>query len=215
MFVRDQMSTHPFTIAPDSSILAAQRLMKDNNIRHLPVVSASGALLGLLTRTNLEQVRPSKLTTLSVYEMHYQLDKVTVRDAMVRKVITVTEDVPIEEAARIMWEQKIGCLPVMRGNRLVGIVTDHDLMRNMLDLLGARQPGVRITLQISDQPGEIAKITSAVAALGGDIVALGELPAREPLTWWLVVKVRYVDEARLVECMNGLAGATLLDARTN
>lgn len=215
MFVKDLMTPHPFTITPESSILAAQRMMKENNIRHLPVISPGGALLGLLTRTTLEQVRPSKLTTLSVYELHYQLDKITVREAMVRKVVTVTEDVPIERAARTMWEQKIGCLPVVRANRLVGIVTDHDLMRNMLDLLGARQAGVRLTLQTPDRPGEIAKITTAIAATGGDITALGVLPATEPLVWWIVMKVRFAAEAELVAAVRGLSDVVLLDARVD
>src|SRR5271157_5499952 len=103
MFVKDQMSPNPITITADASIAAAQRMMKDNNIRHLPVVSATGVLLGLVTRTVLEQVQPSRLTTLSIYELSYQLEKITVRDAMIRKVTTVTEDVPIEDAAHIMY----------------------------------------------------------------------------------------------------------------
>lgn len=213
MFVRDQMSPHPFTIMPDASILAAQRLMKDNNIRHLPVVNAAGALLGLVTRTTLEEARPSKLSTLSVYELHYQLDKLKVRDVMERKVVTVTEDVPIERAARIMWENKIGCLPVMRGSRLVGIVTDHDLMRNMLDLLGAREPGVRLTLKCPDQPGQFAEITAAIAAQQGDITALGALPADEPLKWWVVAKVRYAAQEQLVEAIRALPEVELIDVR--
>ncbi len=213
MFVSDQMSPHPVTITPDASILAAQRAMKDNNIRHLPVVSPSGSLLGLITRTTLEEVLPSKLTTLSVYELHYQLDKITVRDAMIRKVVTVKEDVPIERAARIMWEKKIGCLPVMRGDRLAGIITDIDLMRTMLDLLGARQPGIRLTLKIPEAPGGLSKITAAIAAQGGDISALGTLPSDEPLKWWVVVKVRFVDQDCLLNAVKGIPEAELLDVR--
>ena len=155
MFVKDLMTPHPITITPEASITAAERVMKENNIRHLPVVSPGGALIGLITRTTLEQVLPSKLTTLSVYELHYQLDKITVRQAMLRQVITVGEDVPIEQAARMMWEKKVGCLPVMRGNTLVGIVTDIDLMRTMFDLLGARQPGVRLTLKVPGPAGRV------------------------------------------------------------
>ena len=215
MFVKDQMSPHPFTTTPDSSILAAQRLMKENNIRHLPVVNAAGELLGLLTRTTLEEVLPSKLTTLSVFELQYQLDKIKVRDAMLRQVITTTEDVPIERAARIMWENKIGCLPVMRGKRLVGIVTDHDLIDHMLDLLGAREPGIRLTVQTPDEPGEIAKITTAIAQAGGDITALGAYPAPDPLAWWMLLKVRYAEQDALVAAINALPGIKVLDVRTD
>jgi acetoin utilization protein AcuB len=187
--------------------------MKDNNIRHLPVISPGGALIGLLTRTTLEQVLPSKMTTLSVYELHYQLEKVTVRQAMLRQVITTTEDVPIEQAARVMWEKKIGCLPVMRGNQLVGIVTDNDLMRTMFELLGARQPGVRLTLTVPGRPGEFARVSGAIASQEGDIVGFGVLPA-DPLRWWVVAKVRFVEQARLEEVIKGLPEVELVDART-
>ncbi len=213
MFVRDQMSPHPITITPQSSILAAQRVMAENNIRHLPVISPAGKLLGLITRTTLEQVLPSKMTTLAVYELHYQLEKITVRDAMLRKVVTVTEDVPIEQAAHIMWEKKIGCLPVMRGDRLADIITDIDLMRTMLELLGARQPGIRLTLCIPDAAGELARITAAIAAQHGDITALGEVPSGEPLKWLVVLKVRFVDQECLVSTIKDLPGVELLDVR--
>jgi acetoin utilization protein AcuB len=217
MFVRDQMTTRPVTITPDVSILEAQRVMKERNIRHLPVVSgsgrSSGVLAGLLTRTTLEEVLPSKMTTLSVFELHYQLEKIKVKEAMVRKVITTTEDVPVEQAARVMWENKIGCLPVMRGNRLAGIITDYDVTRTMLDLLGAREPGIRLTLTCPDQPGEIAKITSAIAAEKGDITALGVLPSSEALRWQMVVKVRYVDQDCLVQAVNALPDVALVDVR--
>lgn len=214
MFVKDQMTPHPITITADSSILAAQRIMKENNVRHLPVLNKTGALVGLVTRTSLEQVRPSKLTTLSIYELSYQLDKITVRDAMVRKVVTVGEDVPIEQAARLMLEHKIGSLPVLRGERLVGIITDTDLMRTMLELLGARQPGVRLTLKVPDTAGELARVTAAIAAEHGDIGAMGTLPSDEPLKWWVVLKVRYMDRDCLVAAIKGLPEVELLDVRS-
>lgn len=214
MFVKDQMTPHPITITADSSILAAQRIMKENNVRHLPVLNKTGALVGLVTRTSLEQVRPSKLTTLSIYELSYQLDKITVRDAMVRKVVTVGEDVPIEQAARLMLEHKIGSLPVLRGERLVGIITDTDLMRTMLELLGARQPGVRLTLKVPDTAGELARVTAAIAAEHGDIGAMGTLPSDEPLKWWVVLKVRYMDRDCLVAAIKGLPEVELLDVQS-
>ena len=214
MFVKDQMTPHPITVMADSSILAAQRSMKENRVRHLPVVNKTGALVGLVTRTSLEQVRPSKLTTLSIYELSYQLDKITVRDAMVRKVVTVGEDVPIEQAARLMLEHKIGSLPVLRGERLVGIITDTNLMRTMLELLGARQPGVRLTLKVPDTAGELARVTAAIAAEHGDIGAMGTLPSDEPLKWWVVLKVRYMDRDCLVAAIKGLPEVELLDVRS-
>ncbi len=213
MFVRDQMSPNPITITADASIAAAQRMLKDNNIRHLPVISATGTLLGLVTRTALEEVQPSRLTTLSIYELSYQLEKITVRDAMIRKVQTVTEDVPIEDAAHIMYSNKIGCLPVVRGDRLAGIITDTDLMRTMMELLGARQPGVRLTLKIPDTAGEISKITNAIAATPGDIGALGTLPSDEALKWWVVMKVRFADKDSVLAALKSLEEVEVVDAR--
>lgn len=215
MFVMDLMTSHPVTITPEASISSAERVMRENDIRHLPVVSPGGALIGLITRTTLEEVLPSKLTTLSVYELHYQLDKISVRQAMLRQVITVVEDMPIEQAARMMWEKKIGCLPVLRGNVLAGIVTDIDLMRTMFDLLGARQPGVRMTLKIVDKPGVLAKITAAIAAEHGDITAFGEMPSDEPLTWWVLAKVRFAEKERLIKAVEAIDDVRILDVRTD
>lgn len=215
MFVKDRMTSHPITITPDTSIAAAQRIMREQRVRHLPVVNKTGALQGLVTRTTLEQVRPSKLTTLSIYELTYQLDKITVRDAMVRKVITVPEDVPVERAAQIMLEHKIGGLPVLRGDRLIGIITDTDLMITMLDLLGARHTGLRITLTIPDAEGELARLTAAIAAEHGDIVALGTVQADEPLKWLVVAKVRFVEQDCLAAAIQKLPGIELVDIRND
>ncbi len=102
----------------------------------------------------------------------------------------------------------------MRGDRLAGIITDIDLMRTMLDLLGARQPGIRLTLKIPEAPGGLSKITAAIAAQGGDISALGTLPSDEPLKWWVMVKARFVDEECLMSAIRQVADAELLDVRT-
>lgn len=213
MFVRDEMTAHPVTITPDRPLYEAQRVMKENNIRHLPVVNEKGELIGLITRTTLQEAMPSKLTTLSVWELNYELNKIKVSQAMLKDVLTISEDTPIEKAARIMLERKIGCLPVVRGKRLVGIITDIDLMRMMVELLGAREPGVRITLHIPDREGELAKVTNVIAQLDGYISALGTYPADEPLTWWLLVKVRHVDKDKLVEALKGLESIEIIDVR--
>lgn len=213
MFVKNEMTPHPVTITPDRPISEAQRLMTETNIRHLPVVTPKGNLVGIVTRTTLNKVMPSKLTSLSVWEINYQLNKITVGEAMVRDVVTVVENMPIEEAARIMLEKKIGCLPVMRGDKLVGIITDIDLMRTMTELLGAREHGVRITLLVPDQEGELCKITSAIAQHGGYISALGTYAADEPLKWWVIVKVRFVDREALVKTFEALPDIELIDVR--
>ena len=213
MFVKDEMSTHPITILPDQPLVEAKRLMKENNIRHLPVVSEKGELVGLITRTTLNEAMPSKLTTLSIWEINYELNKIKVRQAMLRDLDTTTEEVPIEKAARIMLEKKIGCLPVVRGKRLVGIITDIDLMRTMVELLGGRESGTRITMLVPDEEGQISRVSSVIAERCGYISAFATYPADDPLKWWLFVKVQRVDKDELVSALQQLEGIEIVDVR--
>lgn len=213
MLVKDRMTLHPLTMEPTASITEVHRYMRENNIRHLPIVDKRNRLVGLVTRETLLQAMPSSVTTLSIWEMNYALNKLKVRDVMVKDVITVEEDVSIEKAARIMAENKIGCLPVMRGEALVGIITDVDMLSTLMELMGARQAGVRLTLQVPSAPGELAKVTAAIAEQGGDIVACGTYPAEEPLKASITLKVRHVQQDDLVASLRELEGVEVLDVR--
>ncbi|RLC63716.1 MAG: hypothetical protein DRI80_03225 [Chloroflexota bacterium] len=213
MLVKERMTLHPLTMEPTASITEAHRYMKENHIRHLPIVDSKGKMVGLVTRETLMQAMPSSVTTLSIWEMNYALNKVKVRDVMVRDIITVEEDMPIEQAARIMTENKIGCLPVMRNGSLVGIITDTDMLSTLMELMGARQAGVRITLQAPDVPGALAKITAAIAEQGGDIAACGTYPAEEALKFNVVLRVRHVSQGDLVARLRELEEVEVLDVR--
>ena len=213
MLVKERMTLHPLTMDPTASITEAHRYMKENNIRHLPIVRKDGRLVGLVTRETLMQAMPSSVTTLSIWEMNYALNKVKVRNVMVRDVITVEEDVSIEKAAHTMAENKIGCLLVMRNGSLVGIITDTDMLSTLMELMGARQAGVRITLRAPDVPGALAKITAAIAEQGGDIAACGTYPAEEPLKFNVVLKIRHVPQDDLVARLRELEEAEVLDVR--
>ncbi len=215
MLVKERMTLHPLTMEPKASITEAHRYMKENDIRHLPIVGKDGKLVGLVTRETLMEAMPSSVTTLSIWEMNYALNKIIVRKVMVRDVITVKEDVPIEKAARTMIENKIGCLPVMRDDSLVGIITDTDMLSTLMELMGARQTGVRITLQVPDAPGELAKVTAAIAEQGGAVVAGGTYPAEEPLKGNLTLKVRHVSQDDLVASLRDLEGVEVLDVRAS
>jgi acetoin utilization protein AcuB len=215
MLVKERMTLHPLTMEPTASITEAHRYMKENGIRHLPIVHKDGRLVGLITRETLMQAMPSSVTTLSVWEMNYALNKVKVRDVMVREVITVEGDVSIEKAARIMAENKIGCLLVMQNSSLAGIVTDTDMLSILMELMGARQTGVRLTLQAPDVPGELAKITAAITEQGGDIAACGTYSAEEPLKFNVVLKVRHVPQDDLVASLRALEGVEVLDVRAS
>ncbi len=213
MLVKERMTLHPLTMEPTASITEAHRYMRENNIRHLPIVDKRNRLAGLVTRETLLQAMPSSVTTLSIWEMNYALNKLKVRDVMVKDVVTVEEDVSIEKAARTMAENKIGCLPVMRGEVLVGIVTDTDMLSTLMELMGARQSGVRVTLRVPSAPGELAKVTAAIAGQGGDIAACGTYPAEEALKASITLKVRHVQQDDLVASLRELEGVEVLDVR--
>jgi acetoin utilization protein AcuB len=222
MLVKERMTVHPLTMEPTASITEVHRYMRDNNIRHLPIVRKDGKLMGLITRETLLQAMPSSVTTLSIWEMNYALNKVKARDVMVREVVTVEENVSIEEAARIMAENKIGCLPVMRsapstssGQALVGIVTDTDMLATLMELMGARQAGIRVTLRVPDTQGELAKVTAAIAEQGGDIAACGTYPAREPLKAAIILKIKHVSQEELNASLGQLDEVEILDVRTS
>jgi acetoin utilization protein AcuB len=213
MLVKEVMTSNPVVIEPDMPVTRAQRVMKEDKIRHLPVVRAGKGLVGLVTRDALNRALPSELSSLSIWEINYHLAHIKVRDVMVKKVFTVTEDVTVEEASRIMIENVIGSLPVMRDRQLVGIVTDIDLLRALSALMGWRQPGVRVTVQVPDDRGWLAKVATAIADAGGLLAGGGAYPASEPLKANLVFKVRNVPLDELRELLGGMEGVAILDIR--
>jgi acetoin utilization protein AcuB len=172
MFVSERMTRPVITAHPDLAIQDALALMRQEHIRRLPVVDSKGQLIGMVSDRDLLHASPSDATSLSVWELNYLLSKITIDQIMTKEVISVSGDTPVEEAARIMADNKIGGLPVLQDGELVGIITETDLFKIFLELLGARETGVRATVIVPDVPGELAKITSEVRNLGGNIVAM-------------------------------------------
>jgi acetoin utilization protein AcuB len=213
MLVKDRMSKHPLTISQDLSLSETHRYMQEQKVRHLPVVDKSGDLVGLVTEDDLLRAEPSSATSLSVWEIHALLDKVKVKSVMVQDLITTTEDMPIEEAAQLMLDHTIGCLPVLRDDKLVGIITESDVFRTFMELFAARQKGLRITIEVPDQEGELAKVAQAIADQGGYIAACGTFMAEEPTRYGLVLKVRNVDRSVLTEALAQIPGDTIVDVR--
>jgi acetoin utilization protein AcuB len=221
MLVKEIMSPHPVVADPDMPVTRAERLMKESNIRHLPVIREGEGLVGLITRETLSRALPSEMSTLTIWELNYQLSRIKVKEVMVKKVISVTEDLTVEQAARIMIDNKIGSLPVMRdgdpstgsGQALVGIVTDVDLLGALANLMGWRQPGVRVTMQVPDEKGRLAKVATAIADAGGLLIGSGSYPAAEPLKANIVFKVRNVLLDDLVTVLEGLEEVKILDIR--
>lgn len=190
MFVNERMSHPVISIHPDLPIQDALALMKREGIRRLPVVDDHGKLAGIVSDRDLLEASPSDATSLSVWELNYLLSKITVSDIMQTDVLTIDEHTPVEEAARIMADNKIGGMPVMKEDEMVGIITETDLFKLFLELLGAREEGVRVTALIKDKPGELEKVTRAIHAGNGNIVAIVQALGRSSEDRVVTMKIR-------------------------
>jgi acetoin utilization protein AcuB len=213
MLVHERMSKNPITITEDVPISEALQFMRDQNVRRLPVLNKKGKLVGIVSERDLLYASPSPATSLSIYELHYLVSKIMVDKVMTKEVITVTEYTPLEEAARIMADNKIGGLPVMRDGKLVGIITESDLFKIFTEILGARDMGVRLSMLVPEQPGILAEITRAIADMGGNIISLGTFLGEDPTNRLITVKVADVPEDKLVAEMKILV-LEIEDART-
>jgi len=134
--VKTWMTPNPLVIAPDATLPDAYRLMKDKKVRRLPVVDAHQKLVGIVSITDVKEAAPSDASTLSIYEMHYLMAKLTIASIMTKEVLCVTPEQSVAEAAKLMLERKIGGLPVMEGDKLVGIITESDIFRMVVKQYG-------------------------------------------------------------------------------
>lgn len=215
MFVKDYMTRHPVMAEPTMSIVEAQGIMAETQVRHLPVIERGKRLVGLVTRQTM-RIPPTELASLNVWEITRFLSNLKLSDVMVRRdhVITTEPDVALEEAAQIMIGNKIGCLPVLEDDIVVGIITEMDMMAQLTDLLGGNVPGVRVTIRMPNQEGELAKITGAIAEQGWGIYASGGVPTpKDPDHWDCVIKVRDVPKEDLVAVLEKIEGQELIDVR--
>ena len=196
MLVGERMSRPPLPLPPEMSIVDALALFKKEHIRRAPVIK-SGKLVGIVSEKDLLNASPSAATTLSIWEMNYLLSKLAVSELMTKSVITVTEDTPIEEAARIMADNKIGGLPVVKGSRVVGIITETNLFKMFLELMGAREHGVRVTALIEDTPGMLAKVTKSITDAGGNFIAFGQFVGEDVNSRVITFKVNGMNKEKV------------------
>lgn len=213
MLVRDQMTLHAITVAPDTTFDQALRLMRARRVRRFPVVDAQHHVVGIVSEKDLLNAAPSPATSLDRHEMHALLDKLTVADVMTRQVLTVTPATPLEEAARIMADNKIGGLPVVDQQRaLAGIITETDIFRTMVDLLGARRTGLRLTFRVEDHRGALAEVVGEVTRQGGNIITVGVFQGDDQSHPMIIMKIEGGDQERLVAMLRGRR-AQVLDVR--
>ena len=200
MLVKHRMTPNPITITPDTKVPDALKLTRDKGINYLPVMGKRDKLVGIVSRGDLMQAAPSKATTLSVFEANYLLAHLEVQEIM-NEPITISEDTPVEEAARLMVQRGIGCLPVMRGKDLVGIITETDIFKAFVEILGGGDPVLRITMRSPDRPGELARLTGVIADLGGNLHSVAAFQGEDPEHVYFTFRLEGVDEKTLVPAL--------------
>jgi acetoin utilization protein AcuB len=191
----------------------ALRLMQQKNFRRLPVVDGKDKLVGIVAERDLLYASPSPATSLSVWEMNYMLSKIKVNRLMTPEVITTTPDTTIEDAAHLMVVKRVGGLPVVEGEKVVGIITETDIFKVLVSMFGGGETGVRLTMEVPRGKGVLAAISQAVFESGGDIISFGSFPIEEdPAEDGMVMKVREVGKEELIDKLEAL-GDHVIDAR--
>lgn len=169
MFVADRMTRNPISVKPEDKVDTAAALLKEHKIRRLPVVD-NGTLVGIVTDKDLMRVSPSAATTLSRYEINSLLAKISIREIMSDKVISVNENAPIEEAALLMSMNKIGGVPVVTDvGAVVGVITETDIFNALVEIMGLSEGKDRITIEVDNKVGVVKDIASIFADAGFNI----------------------------------------------
>jgi len=173
MFVKMWMSTDVVTVEAETPILEARDLMKQHNVRRLPVMKGKH-LVGIVTQGDIQEAGPSDATSLSIWELNYLLARTKVQDIMTSEddLITISPNDPVEQVALLMRERKVGSLPVLDGTDLVGIITESDIFSVLLSVMGVRKGGSRLTIALDDQPGRLAKVLDVIKQHDSNVLSL-------------------------------------------
>jgi acetoin utilization protein AcuB len=171
MFVSDWMTKKVYTLTPDDSMSDAAKLSREKGIKHIPVLKKA-KLMGILSDRDIKEYIPSRAASVDLIELHSLLEKTRVKEAMNTRVVTVTPDMPVEDAAIIMHDESIGCLPVVEHTKLAGIISDRDMFRALVDITGARHRGHRIFVTVKDKPGAIKEVMDIVRKHGFNLQSM-------------------------------------------
>ena len=198
MRIRDMMTKNPVTVDSETLVMDAQKIMKENNVRRLPVVD-KGKLLGIVTKHDILEASPSPATSLSVHELNYLLSKMKVKEIMKKNPVTLTPDTPFEEALKIGQEKKIGSFPVVENGKLVGIATESDIVRFLTRALGVKEEGSRITIEgLGGKLSDLEKIISIVNQHNTIVLSMISLPRTEKKEWMIVLRLKTSDPDPIV-----------------
>ena len=202
MYVGWNMKTYLITASPATSVLKAREMMDTHKISHLPVTDGKAHLLGIVTDRDLKQAWASPASTLSIYELTYILQKLTVEAIMTTDVITATPDLTIERAALIIHDHKIGALPVVEGKRLVGIITCTDLMEVLLMALGMGEESGRLSVLARNRIGVLAEIGRIMQQAAINILSIVTTPLRGyEDVWQLIMRVNLAVQPEAVRVL--------------
>ena len=206
MIVRDFMTKNPVYTNPKELISTIKNTMDREKISKMPVLDDAGKLIGVITKTDLKKTMPSDATTLDIYELSYLISKMTVEKVMKKNPITIQKDATIEEAAKLMAEKGISSVIVMDGDVLAGILTKSDLFKAVVDMFGFKYDGVRASLEVSDNCGELAKISKAIADEKGKIVSFITADGSDVSKRIITFKIIGLSKEKVKEILGGLGG---------
>jgi acetoin utilization protein AcuB len=192
------MTKNPITVDSETLVLDAQKIMKENSIRRLPVVD-KGNLVGIVTQHDLLQASPSPATSLSIHELNYLLARMKVKEIMKKNPMTLTPDTPFEEALKMGQDNKIGSFPVVENGKLVGIATESDIVRFLTHALGIREEGSRVTIEgLGGKFGDLEKIIAIANQRQTIILSMISLQRPEKKDWMIVLRLKTTDPDPIV-----------------
>jgi acetoin utilization protein AcuB len=204
MFVGWYMTRNPVTVTPKTPVVAARELLTEHKIRHLPVIDQGRRLQGIITDRDIRRAWASPATSLSVYELTYLLQKITVDSIMTKKVVSVGPDTTIERATSILHEQRIGALPVVQAEALVGIISASDLVGVLLKAIGVAEDSSRITLMVDNRSEVVDRITHTIHQAALNIRSIMTLPVPGcDACWELTLRVNVAVKAAAIAALNG------------
>ena len=215
MLVKDCMTRHPIMIPASTPAVDVQKIMTENNIRHIPVVGDGKRLQGLVTRSRLS-LKPEFLASLNVWEITRYVANLTVEKVMLNadKIITTGPDKTVERAARIMAEKKIGCMPVVEDDIVIGIITETDLLDALQHMLGLPAKGIRVTIRMPNRKGEFSKLASVIAAHSWGIMGIGSFPSpRKEGYYDMVLKITDVSRSEIEDVLKEVPDQEVIDIR--
>ena len=202
MLAKDYMTRNVVTVHPQDYLVDVRKSMQDQGVRHIPVVD-SGKLVGIVSLNTIRDAAPSKATDLSIHEVHYLLSKMKISEVMKRDVITCGPGDHVEDVAKIMQTKRIGAVPVVEKGQLVGILTNDDMFRILMKMLGMDTPGKRITLEMERGEGEkLVDIVRAVKDKGKVIKSLLSMESPHPGRQTVLLNL---DESEMDEVVDALA----------